>query len=145
MILRLLHPQGIAGLAASLCLALLLVLQKGETRHWRKQSGQYEQLYREEQAAFSANVADYRAAAERARAADRANAERVAAEQKAINERTRNEFEARLAAVRAAADRLRGREAAANLGDGGNAPVPIFSDAAGGAFETPVKTDFLIR
>ena len=47
MILRLLNAQGIAGLAASLCLALLLVLQKGETRHWKKQSSQFEQLYRE--------------------------------------------------------------------------------------------------
>ena len=44
--LRLLNPQGIAGIAVSLCLAILLVIQNGDTRHWRKQSSQFEQLYR---------------------------------------------------------------------------------------------------
>jgi hypothetical protein len=33
--LRLLNPQGIAGLIASAALAVLLVIQKGETSHWR--------------------------------------------------------------------------------------------------------------
>ncbi len=47
---RLLNIQGIAGLAVSVCLALLLVIQKGDTRHWRKQSDQFQQLYRGEQA-----------------------------------------------------------------------------------------------
>ena len=55
-------------------LAVLLVIQKGETRHWKKQSAQFEQLYRGEQAAFAGTVANYRAAAETARAADSANA-----------------------------------------------------------------------
>ena len=133
MILRFLNPQGIAGLAASLCLALLLVIQKGETRHWRKQSGQFEQLYQREQAAFAVTVASYRAAADQARAADRANAGRVAAEQGAITERTRNVFETRLAAARAAADRLRrGGEGAAAAGGGRAAPVPGLSAAPRG-------------
>ncbi len=35
MILRLLNVQGIAGLAAAVALTLLLLLQKGETRHWK--------------------------------------------------------------------------------------------------------------
>jgi hypothetical protein len=133
MILRLLNPQGIAGLAVSLCLGLLLILQKGETRHWRKQSGQFEQLYRAEQAAHAGTVANYRAAAEAARAADRANAERVAAAQHAINERISHDFEARLAAARISADRLR-REgnAPAHPGGGGNPPVPGLSAAPGG-------------
>ena len=107
MILRLLNPQGIAGLAASLCLAVLLVLQKGETRRWTRQSAQFEALYRNEQTRFAATVANYRAATEQARAADQANAARVAAAQHAINERTSNDFEARLASARAAAERLR--------------------------------------
>ena len=137
MILRLLNPQGIAGLAASLCLALLLVLQKGETRHWKKQSGQFEQLYRDEQSAFAGTVANYRAAADAARAADRAAAERVAAEQRAINERTDHDYEARLADARARADaiaerlRLEARTAAADPRRGGAAPVPRLSAAAG--------------
>jgi len=125
MILRLLNIQGIAGIAVSLALGLLLLIQKGETRHWRKESAGFERLYRNEQAAFAGTLANYRAAAESARAADRANAARVAAEQRSINERTTNDFEARLAAARAAALRLRiDARAAAGSGPGGSAPVP---------------------
>ena len=64
MFLRFFNVQGIAGTAASLALAILLVIQKGETRHWRKESGRNEQLYRGEEAAFAGTVANYRAAAE---------------------------------------------------------------------------------
>jgi hypothetical protein len=126
MILRLLNSQGIVGLAACVCLALLLVLQKGETSHWQKQSGQFEQLYRHEQAALAGTVADYRAAADAARAADRAAAERVAAEQRAINERTENDYEARLANARARAERLQleTRTAATDPRSRGSAPMP---------------------
>src|SRR4029079_17534796 len=101
VILRLLNWQGIAGIAASVALAGLLFVQRGETRHWKKQSASFEQLYRQDQAAFATTVADYRVAADQARAADRANAERVAADQRTINERTEHDFEARLAAARA--------------------------------------------
>jgi hypothetical protein len=132
-LLRLLNPQGIAGIAASLCLALLLILQKGETRHWKKQSGQFEQLYRGEQAAFAGTVANYRAAADAARAADEANGDRVAARQQTINERTTHDYETRLAAARAAARRLRlDAQAAADPGAGANASMPGFPAAARG-------------
>ena len=133
MILRLLNLQGIAGLAVSICLALLLILQKGETRHWKKQSVGFEQLYRGEQTAFAVTVANYRVAADAARAADRAAAERVAAEQRAITERTENAYEARLADARARADRLRieTRTAAPDPGSGGSAAMPGISAAAG--------------
>jgi hypothetical protein len=113
ILLRLLNVQGIAGLAASLCLGLLLVIQKGETRHWRKQSGQFEQLYHTADSELAGTVANYRAAAAEARADDQANAQRVAAEQQALNERTSNDFEARLAAARSHAQRLRGQAASA--------------------------------
>jgi hypothetical protein len=43
-LLRLLNIQGIAGLAVSLALGVLLAIQKGETRHWRTESGRIEQL-----------------------------------------------------------------------------------------------------
>ena len=82
ILLRLLNPWAIAGIAISLCPAILLVIQRGETRHWKKQSGQFEQLYRGEQFAFAAAVGNYRAAADAARTADKANAERVASEQR---------------------------------------------------------------
>jgi len=136
MILRLLNPQGIAGLAASICLALLLLIQKAETRHWKKQSGQFEQLYHSGQTAFAQTIAGYRSAADAARAADRAAADRVRAEQAAINERTAYDYETRLAAVRARAGELRrDTPASAHSGDGGTAPVSALSAAPGGAHE----------
>ena len=107
MILRFLNVQGIAGIAVSFALAILLVIQKGETRHWRKQSAGFEQRYHQEQAAFAGTVANVRAAADAARAADRANATRVATAQRAINERTADDFKTRIALARAGAERLR--------------------------------------
>jgi hypothetical protein len=134
MILRLLNWQGLAGIAASVALAILLILAKVETRHWKKQSAAFEQLYHEEQSAFAATTSNYRAAAEAARAADLENNARVAAEQRAISERTANDFEARLASARAAAQRLRLQyEAAANPGTGRDAPMPSLPAAAPGA------------
>ena len=134
MILRLLRPQGIAGLAIALALTTLLLLQKGETRHWKKQSGEFEQLYSQERAAYAATVTNYRAAAERARAADAANLQRVAAEQRAISERTSDDYQARLAAAHALAGRLRGATAAAPADPraDGTAPMPRLPTAAGG-------------
>jgi hypothetical protein len=138
MILRLLNVQGIAGVAVSLALAVLLVIQKVETRHWKKQSAGFEQLYHQEQTAFAGTVATYRTAAERARAADQANANRVAADQRAINERTANDYEARLAAARAAAQRLRlAAQTAADPGARGDAPMPGLSAGAGNAAKAP--------
>jgi hypothetical protein len=136
-LLRLLNIQGVAGIAVGLALAILLVVQRGETRHWQKQSSQFEQLYTKEQAALAGTVADYRAAARQAEAADKANAERVAAAQRTINERTEHDFEARLAAARTLAQRLRGQDAAAaaDPGSGPGAPVPGLSAAAGGPDE----------
>ena len=106
MILKLLNWQGIAGIAAAIALSILLLGQKGETHHWKKQSASFEQLYRQDQATFATTVANYRAAADQARAADEANSRRVALEQRTITERTSYDYETRLAAARAAAQRL---------------------------------------
>jgi hypothetical protein len=135
--LRLLNIQGIAGLAVSLALGMLLAIQKGETRHWRKESGRFEQLYVQEQAALAGTIANYRAAAEQARQSDAANVERVAAEQRQINERTTDDLQARLAAARSLAQRLRGEgaAAAADPGPGRAAAVPGLSAPAGGAHQ----------
>jgi hypothetical protein len=136
MILKLLNWQGIAGIAATLALAVLLMLQKAETRHSKKQSAGFEQLYHQEQSAFATTVADYRQAAEAARAADRANSEHVVAEQHSINERTVHDYEARLAAARAAAQRLRLQSGAAtDPGVRGGTPMSGLPVAAGGASE----------
>lgn len=133
-LLRLLNIQGIAGIAVGIALSILLLIQRSETRHWRQQSGQFEQLYRQEQAVLAGTVANYRAAAQAARAADKATAERVEAEQRAINERTSNDYEARIADARALAQRLRNQAAAAaaDPGGGGAAAMPGIPAAAGG-------------
>ena len=141
MILRLLNPQGMVGLALSAALAILLVLQKSETRHWRKQSGQFEQLYKNEQSALAGTVANYRAAAAAARAADLEHARRVEADQRAISERTLDDYEARLAAARARADRLRVQApaAAAHSGSRGGAAMSDLSAAAGAPDPAPAQ------
>jgi len=134
MILKLLNWQGIAGIALSLALGVMLAIQKGETHHWKKASAGFEQLYRQEQAAFTTTIANFRSAADQARAADKANLTRVAAEQQTINERTANDYEARLGAARAAAQRLRLHpETAADPGSGRSASMPGLSAAASGA------------
>jgi hypothetical protein len=148
VILRLLNWQGIAGIAASLALGVLLLIQKAETRHWKKESASFEQLYHQEQAAFSTTVADYRAAAAQARAADQTNVNRVAAEQATINRGTANEYEARLAAARADAAKLSsGRlrlsgQAAADPRARGDASVPGLPAAAGRAAQAAGQDGF---
>ena len=132
MIFKLLNWQGIAGIGVSLALTVLLFVQRVETSRWRKQSSSFEQLYRQDQAAFAVTVANTRAAAEQARAEDAANAMRVAAEQDRINERTTDDFQARIAAARADAQRLRFRsQAAADPGAGRSASMPGIHAAAG--------------
>jgi len=140
MILRFINLQGAIGLGVAVLLCVALLVQKSETRHWRKQSSQFEQLYQREQAAFAGTIANYRAAAEQARAADRAAAERVAAEQRAINERTADDYEARLAAARAraadnAAERLRlqAQGAAADSRGGGAKAMSAIPASSGRA------------
>ncbi len=140
--LRLIGWQGIAGLVLAGAFALLLLIQKGETRHWRRQSVQYEQLYRAGEVALAGTIANYRAAAATARAADQANLTRVAAAQAAITERTADDYQNRLAAARVLApadaadvERLRRQDAPAAADPGARraAPVPGLSAAPGGA------------
>ncbi len=86
--------------------ALLLALLIHDRNQWKAKTTHYAGQLAGERAAHAATVANYRAAAEQARAADAANIARVKAEQAAINERTTYDFESRIAAVRATA-RLR--------------------------------------
>jgi hypothetical protein len=148
VILRLLNWQGIAGLATSLAIGLLLVIQKVESNHWKKQSANFEQLYHQQLSALAVTVSNARAAADQARAADKANADRVAGEQGAINERTANDLQARIAAARAdaaniASGRLRGQsQAAAAPGAGGSAPVSGLSPSSGGPAQAAGQNRF---
>src|SRR5438067_8432183 len=134
MILRLLGWQGVAGIGVALALSILLVIQKVETRHWKKESGSFEQLYRQEQSAFATTVANYHAAAEQARAADQANMARVTADQAAITERTANDYQVRIAAARAESQRLRsGAQPTADSSARRNPPVSGLPAAPGRA------------
>ena len=117
------------------CLALLVLLIQDRNR-WKAKTAHYAERLSAERGAHAATVANYRAAAEQARLADAANAARVRVEQAAISERTRNDYENRIAAARAAAGRLRGNQVAAtDSGASGTAAVPGLSAAADGAAE----------
>jgi hypothetical protein len=126
----------IAGIALGAAALLWLVHSRD---HWRDKARANDSLYRTEQAAHAATVANYRAAAERARREDSDNLERVKAEQAQINERTANDFESRIAAARASAQRLREQAgtAAADPGARGAAPVPAIPTASRIAAEAP--------
>lgn len=143
-ILRLLNVQGIAGAAVSLCLAVLLALQKVETGHWKQQSAHFEQLYGDGQNALATTEASYRAAAEVARAADLATAQHVVAQQQAINEGSQNAFETRLADARARAERLRVEDSvpATDRGPRPAASVSGLPAAAGGASQAAEQAGF---
>ena len=124
-------------LGGALAVAALLWLVQSRD-HWRDEARAKDALFRSEQAAHAATVANYRAAADLARREDAANLARVKAEQTQINERTANDFETRIAAARAHADRLR-QQAGATQADpraGGSAPMPAVPAATGGIAES---------
>lgn len=143
MILRVLNWQGIAGIGAALALAVMLALQARETGRWKRESAAFEQRYRDEQTALGNAIAHVRAAADAARAADEANSARVLAEQRAITERTVNDFEERLAAARARAERLRIDAAAtSHQSPGRDASVPAVPKSAPSAAEAAGQDGF---
>lgn len=120
-------------LAIALACTLLLALLIHDRNRWKAKSSHNAEMLAGERAAHAGTIANYRAAAERARRADAANLVRVRGEQAAINERTAHDFETRIAAARAAAGRLREHQAAAAAGGAGRAtPVPGLSAAPGG-------------
>ena len=123
-------------LVAGIGCVLLLALLVHDRNRWKAKSAQVAELLAGERAVHAATLANIRAATEQARRADAANAERIRAEQAVIDERTKNDFESRIAAARAAAGRLHTQGAAAHSGDRGATPVPGLSAAAEGIAET---------
>jgi len=121
----------ILGIVCALALALLI----HDRNRWKAVATDRQQRLVAEQTAHAGTIANYRAAAEEARRADRANAQRVQARQAAINERTADDYEKRLADARAAAGRLRSQAepARGDSGRGGAAPMPGLPAAAQGA------------
>jgi hypothetical protein len=120
-------------LVVAIACALLVALLIHDRNRWKATATLRQQQVVAEKAAHLATVSNYRAAAEQARAADLANLARTKADQAAINERTANEFESRIAAARARADRLR-LDARAETDPRGRrtAPVPGVSASAQG-------------
>ena len=117
------------------CLMLLALLVQDRNR-WKAKTAHYADLLAGERAARAGTLANVRAAVEQARQADRANAARVRRDQEDINDRSKDEFESRIAAARAAAERLRPRPAAAaDPRHRRGAAVPALPAAAGGAAE----------
>ena len=104
--------------------ALLLALLIHDRNRWKARTSHYSELLAAERGAHVGTVASYRAAAQRARAADAANVARVKAEQSAINERTAHDYESRIAAARASSERLR-REARAPADPGARRAAPM--------------------
>ena len=131
----------ILGIAAAAAALLWLVQSRDQ---WRDRARANADLYRAEQAAHAATVASYRAAADQARQADAANLVRVKAEQAQINERTQDDFESRIAAARAHADRLRrqAEAAATHPGGRGATAVPGIPAASGGLAEAAGESGF---
>lgn len=109
------------GIACALALALLVQ----DRNRWSSAAALRQQELVAERSAHSATIANYRAAAAQAREADAANAARVAHAQAAINERTADDYESRIAAARATAERLRRETAAAAAGHGGGGAAPL--------------------
>jgi len=124
-------------LLAGIGCALLLALLVHDRNCWKAKAAQFSQQIAAERAANVATVANYRAAAERARREDAENLARVRAEQAAINEGSMNDFESRIAAVRARSGELRGKagSAAADSGGRGSSPVPAISVSTGSVAE----------
>ncbi len=122
------------GIACAVALALLV----NDRNRWKAAAAERQYRLEAERTAHAGTMVQYRAAADRARAADRANADRVKSAQAAINERSVDDYQKRLAAARSAANRLRVPAAApaGNSGAGRAATLPGLSAAAGGAAET---------
>ncbi len=120
-------------LGAALGVAALMWLIQSRD-HWRDRARTNEQLYVKEQAAHSATVAGYRAAAEKARRQDLDHVARVNSAQAAINKRTENDYQSRIVSARARADRVRRQagRAQADPGAGRAAGLPAVSVSAEG-------------
>jgi hypothetical protein len=116
---------------------LLLALLVHDRNRWKSKTSHYSELLAGERTAHALTIANYRAAAERARHADERNSARVRSAQAAISERIAHDFEGRITAARSIASRLRGaaETATANSGARRATPVPGLPTPAGGTVE----------
>jgi hypothetical protein len=120
-----------------LALGVALLSARAESRHWHKEADRFAALYHGEQEAHRRTIADYRRAAELARAQDQAHAARVERDQSVISQEVSHDYQARLADLRARYDALRLQRvhapAAADPGTGRATDLPEAAAGAGGA------------
>ncbi|RSU21192.1 hypothetical protein [Sphingomonas koreensis] len=110
-------------------LGVMLIVAKGDARHWRK-------MHEQEVAAHKLTVSNYRAAYEKARADALAHAAAVKARDDAIAKETQHALTTQLAdAYRAADDYARRLRAATRAGQGGTGGADL-SGAATAADDT---------
>ena len=110
-------------LAANSILFLVLNGRTADRDQWRDRAVAEEKAHQQ-------SVANFRAATVEAQRQAQANVARVKAEQTAITERTKNDYQAQLAAVDARYDRVRAQLAArTDLSSTDLAPVSVASDA----------------
>ena len=133
MILRLLRPGRSPGSPPRCASRSCCVIQKGETRHWKKQAGQFEQLYHARAGRLRRHGRQLSRRRRAARAADRAAARRVASRQQIINDRSEHALETRLADARARSRACAPQpKAAADPGARRSTPVPGLPAAPAG-------------
>jgi hypothetical protein len=128
---------------AFLFTALALLLLVHDRNHWKASAELRQQQLAQTKAAFDQTAAGYRAAAAQAQAADAANVARVEAEQSAINERTADEYQTRIAAARTDAQRLRDyKTASADPSGSGGTSVPRLPAPASGTAQAANEDRF---
>jgi hypothetical protein len=96
------HWRLFAGAAVAGVLILLLMIARGDARH-------YKALWQQEQAAHQLTIANYKAAAAEAERMDQANIVRVQTEQQAITEKVTNDYQSKLADSTDRYERLRAK------------------------------------
>jgi hypothetical protein len=111
----------VAGGLAIAVLGIMLLIARGDARHWKKAAAAEKQ-------AHALTVANYRQAAEIARRKDAENVNRVRSEQQAITERIEDEYQGKLATADARYERLR-TTARTYTGSAGTADVSASREA----------------
>lgn len=96
------HWKLFAGAAVAGVLIVLLLIARGDTRH-------YKALWQQEQTAHQLTIANYKAAAAEAERMDQANIVRVTKEQTAITEKVTNDYQSKLADSADRYERLRAK------------------------------------
>lgn len=96
------HWKLFAGAAVAGVLIVLLMIARGDARH-------YKTLWQQEQTAHQLTIANYKTAAAEAARQDQANIVRVQTEQQAITEKVTNDYQSKLADSADRYERLRAK------------------------------------